>query len=95
MQPDVAVFGQKDYQQQLVIRRMVDDLNLPIKILTVPTVREPDGLAMSSRNAYLEESERDSASVLHACLRGIEKQLIGGARDFPLPMTAGSRSSRA
>ena len=82
VQPDVAVFGQKDYQQQLVIRRMVDDLNLPIKILTVPTVREPDGLAMSSRNAYLGETERESAPVLHECLRAIEKQLIEGSRDF-------------
>jgi pantoate--beta-alanine ligase len=61
---------------------MVDDLNLPIQILTVPTVREPDGLAMSSRNAYLDETERQSAPVLHECLRGIEKQLIEGSRDF-------------
>ena len=69
VQPDVAVFGQKDYQQQLVIRRMVEDLNLPIEILTVPTVREPDGLAMSSRNAYLNEEERKAAPALYRCLR--------------------------
>jgi pantoate--beta-alanine ligase len=82
VQPDVALFGQKDYQQQLVIRRMVEDLNLPITILTVPTVREADGLAMSSRNAYLDETQRQAAPALHECLRGIEAQLRGGARDF-------------
>jgi len=64
VQPDVAVFGQKDFQQQLVIRRMVDDLNLHIKMVTVPTVREPDGLAKSSRNAYLDENERRAAPAL-------------------------------
>ncbi len=82
VQPDVAVFGQKDYQQQLVIRRMVDDLNLPINILTAETVREADGLAMSSRNAYLDEAERASAPALYECLRGIENQLLAGSRDF-------------
>ncbi len=82
VQPDVAVFGQKDYQQQLVIRRMVDDLNLPITILTVPTVREPDGLAMSSRNAYLNEEQRKSAPALHESLRSIEEQLREGSREF-------------
>ena len=82
VQPDVAVFGQKDYQQQLVIRRMVDDLNLPITILTAPTVREPDGLAMSSRNAYLDGAQRKSAPALHESLRGIEEQLQQGSRDY-------------
>ncbi len=82
VQPDVAVFGQKDYQQQLVIRHMVDDLNLPITILTAPTVREADGLAMSSRNAYLDANERQSAPTLYECLRGIEEQLVAGSRDF-------------
>jgi pantoate--beta-alanine ligase len=82
VQPDVAVFGQKDYQQQLVIRRMVEDLNLPISILTAPTVREDDGLAMSSRNAYLDESEREVAPVLYAALRTVEAQLAAGARNF-------------
>ena len=82
VQPDVAVFGQKDYQQQLVIRRMAEDLSLPIVILAAPTVREDDGLAMSSRNAYLDESEREVAPVLYATLRTVAVQLEAGARDF-------------
>ncbi|MDJ0906654.1 MAG: pantoate--beta-alanine ligase [Woeseiaceae bacterium] len=82
VQPDVAVFGQKDYQQQLVIRRMVDDLNLPITIRTAPTVREADGLAMSSRNAYLDAAERRCAPALYECLRNIKGQLLAGSRDF-------------
>ena len=82
VQPDIAVFGQKDYQQQLVIRRMVEDLNLPITIETVPTVREADGLAMSSRNAYLDVAEREAAPALYQCLRAVEAQLVEGDRDF-------------
>jgi pantoate--beta-alanine ligase len=82
VQPDSAVFGQKDYQQQLVIRRMVDDLNLPITVLTVPTVREADGLAMSSRNAYLNAREREAAPALYQSLCNVEAQLVEGARDF-------------
>jgi pantoate--beta-alanine ligase len=82
VQPDSAVFGQKDYQQQLVIRRMVDDLNLPITVLTVPTVREADGLAMSSRNAYLNAGEREAAPALYQSLCNVEAQLVEGARDF-------------
>ncbi len=72
VQPDAAYFGQKDYQQALVIRRMVEDLNLPIAIRVCPIVREPDGLAMSSRNAYLTPAERRRALVLwkSLCLAG-------------------------
>ena len=82
VQPDVAVFGQKDFQQQLVIRRMVDDLSLPITIITAPTVREDDGLAMSSRNSYLTESERPVAPELYRVLRSIGGELQNGKRDY-------------
>jgi pantoate--beta-alanine ligase len=82
VQPDVAVFGQKDYQQQLVIRHMTADLNLPIRIITAPTVREPDGLAMSSRNQYLGAEERKIAPELHAMIENIGRQLQDGRRNF-------------
>jgi pantoate--beta-alanine ligase len=82
VQPDVAVFGQKDFQQQLVIRRMVDDLNLPIRIVTAPTIREDDGLAMSSRNAYLDEKERRIAPALYQALEAIGADLQNGKRNF-------------
>src|SRR5205823_2353115 len=66
--PDLAVFGQKDYQQQLLICRMVEDLHLPVAMDTVPTVREPDGLALSSRNRYLSPVERQAAPALARAL---------------------------
>ncbi len=62
VRPDLAVFGRKDYQQQLILRRMVEDLHLPVEIVTGATVREPDGLAISSRNRYLSPTERRAAS---------------------------------
>jgi len=68
VQPDVAVFGQKDYQQLLVIQRLVRDLALPVRILAAPTMREPNGLAMSSRNQYLSADERRRAAVIHQTL---------------------------
>ncbi len=68
VQPNTAYFGQKDYQQFLVIERMVRDLNLPVTVQMIPTVRESDGLAMSSRNAYLTSEERASATVLYRAL---------------------------
>jgi len=82
VQPDVAIFGQKDFQQQLVIRRMVEDLRLPIKIVAGPTVREPDGLALSSRNQYLSEDQRALAPTLHSILQGIGRNLEDGKRDY-------------
>jgi pantoate--beta-alanine ligase len=78
--PDVAYFGQKDYQQQVVLRRMVADLNVPVRIETVPTVRETDGLAMSSRNRYLNADERRAATVLSRALREAEGAVRAGER---------------
>jgi pantoate--beta-alanine ligase len=79
--PDVAFFGQKDAQQATVIRRMVADLNMPLEIVVCPTVREPDGLAMSSRNQYLSPGERKDAAVVYRSLsRGLE-MIEAGERD--------------
>lgn len=80
--PDVAVFGQKDYQQQLVIRHMTADLSLPVRIITAATMREDDGLAMSSRNSYLTEEQRAIAPGLYAVLLDIGSELQDGNRDF-------------
>lgn len=82
VQPDVAVFGQKDYQQQLVVKRMVEDLSLPIDIVTAPTVREDDGLAMSSRNAYLADEERERAPLIYELLCTARDALQSGSREF-------------
>ncbi|HEU0132490.1 MAG TPA: pantoate--beta-alanine ligase, partial [Mycobacteriales bacterium] len=70
--PDVAVFGRKDAQQLALIRRMVRDLDFPVEVVGVPTVREPDGLALSSRNRYLTDAERDAALAISRALRGAE-----------------------
>jgi pantoate--beta-alanine ligase len=78
VRPDVAVFGQKDYQQQVVIRRMVDDLHVPVRIVTEPTVREPDGLAMSSRNRYLAPPDRRAATVLYEALTRARQAALTG-----------------
>jgi pantoate--beta-alanine ligase len=82
VQPDVAVFGEKDWQQVLVIRRLTADLNFPVEIVGVPTVREDDGLAMSSRNRYLTVEERRAAPALYAALRNAAAQLEAGERDY-------------
>ncbi len=71
--PDVAFLGQKDAQQAAVIRRMVDDLDYSVEVVALPTVREPDGLALSSRNAYLDPEEREQASAINRALRAAEE----------------------
>lgn len=76
-----AYFGRKDFQQLAVVRRMVDDLNLPVEVVGCPLVREPDGLAMSSRNAYLSHEEREMAAVLSRGLRTGAEAVAGGERD--------------
>lgn len=77
--PDVAIFGEKDYQQLIVLRQMVRDLNLPLKLLAAPTKRAKDGLALSSRNAYLSETERKIAPTLHAVLAELAADVSEGA----------------
>jgi pantoate--beta-alanine ligase len=79
--PDVAFFGQKDAQQAAVVRRLVRDLNIPVEIETCPTVRAPDGLALSSRNALLSASDRRRAPVLNRALRLVESAIAAGERD--------------
>ena len=81
VQPDVAYFGEKDAQQLAVIRRLVSDLNMPVEIVGVPTVREADGLAMSSRNARLSAEERAKAVALYKALREAERTIGAGERD--------------
>ncbi len=82
VQPDVACFGAKDYQQQTLIRQMVRDLNLPVEIIICPTMRESDGLAMSSRNVFLSESERKSALSLSQCLQLAEIELCKASQSI-------------
>ncbi|MEM7431371.1 MAG: pantoate--beta-alanine ligase [Pseudomonadota bacterium] len=82
VQPDVALFGLKDFQQQMVIRRMTEDLHIPINIVSVPTVREEDGLAMSSRNSYLDETQRAIAPELFKVLNRTADEIRHGESDF-------------
>ena len=79
--PNVAFFGQKDAQQAIIIKRMVSDLNMPLQIAVCPTVREPDGLALSSRNQYLSAQERKDAALLSAALSECEKLVAAGRRN--------------
>jgi pantoate--beta-alanine ligase len=81
VQPQFAYFGRKDAQQAAIISRMADDLNLDAEIVVCPIVREADGLAMSSRNAYLNAADRQAATVLHRALQAVQNELHKGARD--------------
>src|SRR5690606_16075925 len=84
--PDIAVFGEKDYQQLCVIRQVVRDLNLPLEIVGHPTVREPDGLAMSSRNAYMTAEERSQAPLIYQTLVKAAREIADGS---PIAAVAG------
>jgi len=83
VQPDVACFGQKDFQQLAVLRRMVSELNMPLEVVGVPTIREVDGLAMSSRNGYLNAAERKIAPHLYQTLQALAERVQRGERDYP------------
>jgi pantoate--beta-alanine ligase len=82
VRPDLALFGEKDFQQLTVIRRMVDDLCIPVEVVGVPTVREPDGLAMSSRNGYLTAEERERAPALYRALQAVAQAVEAGGSDL-------------
>jgi pantoate--beta-alanine ligase len=92
--PDVAFFGQKDAQQVFVIRRLAADLNLPVRIEALPTVREPDGLAMSSRNALLDPGERARALALSAGLAAAHERLAAGERSVAPLLDAAREAMR-
>ncbi|WP_337175065.1 pantoate--beta-alanine ligase [Paludisphaera sp.] len=81
IRPDLAIFGQKDYQQQAILRRMVADLHVPVAIVTHPIVREPDGLAMSSRNIYLDPAQRQGSRALWRGLEAARRAVAGGESD--------------
>jgi pantoate--beta-alanine ligase len=89
-QPEVAYFGQKDAQQALVIQRLVRDLDIPVRVALVPTVREPDGLAMSSRNVYLTDEERERALGLSRALEAAGREVAAGRRDARSVLRAAS-----
>jgi pantoate--beta-alanine ligase len=95
VQPDLAVFGEKDYQQLAIIRRMTADLDLPVEIVGAPTVRSPDGLAMSSRNRYLSEAERAVAPRIYETLRTVATRIEAGERTFAALEALGIAELRA
>lgn len=87
--PDVAYFGQKDAQQSIVIKRLVRDLDLPVQIEVCPTIREPDGLAMSSRNVHLSPADRQRALALQRALNAVQQSIAAGERDPATAIAAG------
>ncbi len=89
VEPDRAYFGQKDAAQSTIIRRMVRDLNIPVEVVVCPIVREPDGLAMSSRNAYLDAAQRQAALVLHRSLLAVQERFDRGERKVRTLIEAG------
>ncbi len=89
VEPDIAVFGQKDAAQVAIIKRMVRDLNMPVEIVVAPIIREPDGLAMSSRNAYLDPQQRQQALVLSRALRAVDERFGKGERSTEQLIAAG------
>ncbi|TRO12603.1 pantoate--beta-alanine ligase [Ectopseudomonas mendocina] len=95
VQPDLAVFGEKDYQQLAVIRALVQDLNMPIQIIGAPTQRAEDGLALSSRNGYLSAEQRNAAPALYRGLQAIAEELLRGARDYARLIDGAQEQQRA
>ena len=95
VQPDLAIFGQKDFQQLAVIRTLVSDLNMPIQIIGEPTVRAADGLALSSRNGYLDEAQRSAAPAIYRTLSDMVSAIQAGAVDYSKLLTAGLKALKA
>jgi pantoate--beta-alanine ligase len=92
VQPDLAIFGQKDFQQLAVIRTLVSDLNMPIQIIGEPTVRAADGLALSSRNGYLDESQRSAAPIIYRTLSNMAAAIQAGEVNFNNLLSAGLKA---